>query len=161
VGGPAGALPEGREAALPVALLALAAAAALLFLVPTPGPARAAVELLFVTLGPGIALVRLVRLESLLAELMLGIALSLVLAGLVSGTFLYLGAWSPGAILGVLVTVAAGGAAIDLLVLVRARRTGPEPAAMLPSAIEARLAGTPPAAPRAQRDRAGSRDGVR
>ncbi len=56
---------------------------------------RPFVVLPFLLLGPGIAWVRLLRLESPLAELTLALAVSLVLATAVAAGMLYAGAWSP------------------------------------------------------------------
>jgi hypothetical protein len=132
----AGAWPRSRDGAWAAAIVAISAAAVVLSVIPGTGIARAVAVLLFVTLCPGISLVRLVRLENPLAELALGIGLSLALAGIVSGAFLYANAWSPEAILGLLVAIAMGGVAIDLLLHVR---PGSEPARSPSGAIEARL----------------------
>jgi uncharacterized membrane protein len=73
---------------------------------------RVAVAVWFVLVCPGIAVVRLLRLDDAAAELALGVAVSIALAVAVGATTLYAGHWSPGVTLAVLVaiTVAAAGA---------------------------------------------------
>ncbi len=56
---------------------------------------RAFVVLPFLLIGPGMAWIRLLELDSGLAELTLAVALSAVLATAVAGGMLYAGAWSP------------------------------------------------------------------
>jgi hypothetical protein len=59
-------------------------------------PLRAAAILLVALTCPGYAVVRLLRLADPVAELGLGIATSVAIAGLIAGLQLYFGLWSPG-----------------------------------------------------------------
>jgi hypothetical protein len=94
----------------PTAVLAVAAAAEIAVLSsPRDALGRAAV-LLFLLVGPGAALVPLLRLDDGMGELLLMVALSVVLDLLVATTLVLTRAWSPTAAMGVLLTVAAGGA---------------------------------------------------
>jgi hypothetical protein len=56
---------------------------------------RPGVVLAFLLVAPGMSLIRLLRMEDGLAELTLAVALSIALAGIVPGTMLYAGTWSP------------------------------------------------------------------
>jgi len=60
------------------------------------------------------AIIRLLQLEDVLAELTLAVALSIALGTLVAGTMLYVGLWSPGWALGILLGVSVIGAACQL-----------------------------------------------
>lgn len=74
---------------------------------------RPFVVLPFLLLCPGLAWVKLLRLESRLAELTLAVALSLVLATAVAAGTLYAGAWSPRLSLAVLLTLTLLAVALD------------------------------------------------
>jgi hypothetical protein len=74
-------------------------------------PVRVLVVLWFVLICPGMAVVRLLRLADPVAELALAVAVSITLAGLVSGVALYAGLWSPDVSLVVLVAVTAAASA--------------------------------------------------
>jgi hypothetical protein len=64
-------------------------------------PLRPALVLPFLVLAPGMALVRLLRIPDPIAVIMLAIAISLALGGVVAGTMVYTGTWSPvGGLLG-------------------------------------------------------------
>jgi uncharacterized membrane protein len=64
-------------------------------------PLRPALVLLFLVLAPGMALVRLLGIPDPIAVIMLAIAISLALGGVVAGTMVYTGTWSPvGGLLG-------------------------------------------------------------
>jgi hypothetical protein len=76
------------------------------------GRVRAGVALFFVLVCPGLALARLLHLSSVLAEVTLAIGLSVALAGLTAGAFLYANAWSPDGTLAVLVAVTLAGLGI-------------------------------------------------
>ena len=67
---------------------------------------RAAVTLAFMAAGPGMALMGLLRLDDLLLELSLALALSLVLETIIAMAMLLLNRWVPSAGLGVLEVVA-------------------------------------------------------
>jgi hypothetical protein len=94
-----------------VAAFALAAVAA--SSAGAPAPVRAPLVLAFVLLGPGMAYIPLLGLGDLLAELTLGLAVSLALDLAVAATMLYAGAWSPRTSLFVLGVVALGGVALQ------------------------------------------------
>jgi hypothetical protein len=85
-----------------------------------PPPLRPALTTWFVVICPGMAIVRLLALPSLLIEVTLAIAVSLALAGLFASALVYAGAWSPALVLELLVVTAVGA-----LVLGLARRRGP------------------------------------
>jgi len=65
-------------------------------------PVRATVTLAFMAVGPGMALMGLLRLDDLLLELSLALALSLVLETIVAMAMLLLNHWVPAAGLAVL-----------------------------------------------------------
>jgi hypothetical protein len=98
----------------PLGVALLTSVASMLVLVDFHSPVRSALVAAFVFLCPGLALVRLLRLEEPLFELTLGIALSLALAGLVSVALLYAHAWSPGKGLAILAAIALGGSWFEL-----------------------------------------------
>jgi hypothetical protein len=94
-------------------------AVALVSLVGAPEVVRAPITLWFIAICPGMAVVRLLRLDEPLAEVMLAFALSLALAGLIPAIFLYLGAWSPAWSLTLLVAIAVTGLALDPVLVPR------------------------------------------
>lgn len=98
----------------PKLLLISGAAAAVLAFGGVHSGVRLPVVLWFLLVCPGTALVRLLDLEDLLAELAVGIALSAALAIIVSGAMLYAGAWSPNATLAVLLGITIFGAMVDM-----------------------------------------------
>jgi hypothetical protein len=75
---------------------------------------RAALVLPFLLVCPGMALVRLLRIDDGVAELMLAVALSFALNAIVPGTMLYAGAWSPQVGLLVLIAITLGATLVDL-----------------------------------------------
>jgi hypothetical protein len=77
-----------------------------------PDVVRAPITVWFIAFCPGMAVVRLLRIDDAVAEVMLAFAVSFALAGLVPGVFLYLGAWSPGWSLAVLVAITVAGLAL-------------------------------------------------
>jgi uncharacterized membrane protein len=79
--------------------------AGLLALSGVQSPVRVLVVLWFVLVCPGIALVRLLRLEDPFAELTLAVAVSITLALVLSGVGLYAGLWSPTVTLCVLIAI--------------------------------------------------------
>lgn len=91
----------GSLAVIIVTTLATASLAA----VDAPGPIRPAVTVLFALTCPGLSLVRLLQLRDPLAELALGVATSVALAGLIGGVLLYSGMWSPLGGLAILVAI--------------------------------------------------------
>jgi hypothetical protein len=96
----------------PIVAAAALAAAAVAF-AGAPEPLRAPVVLAFLALGPGMAFVPLLGLRDPVAELTLGLGVSLALDLVVAATMLYAGAWSPPASLAVLAGLALGGAALQ------------------------------------------------
>jgi hypothetical protein len=98
----------------PVVVAFLTVVVSILVLVDVQSPARSGLVAAFLFLCPGLALVRLLRLEEPLLELTLAIAFSLALAGLVSLTLLYAHLWSPGAGLAILVAITIGGSGLEL-----------------------------------------------
>ena len=78
-----------------------------------PGAIRAPVVLWFVLVCPGMALIRLVRLGSVAAELTLAVALSIALAVLVPSALLYADAWSPPLGLAILMALTTAATAAD------------------------------------------------
>ena len=101
--------------------------------VPSLGPVRAAVTLAFMAAGPGMALMGLLRLDDLLLELSLALALSLVLETIVALAMLLLKRWVPSAGLIVLEVVAVIGALAQANQVTRLKqRARDEPAATVP-----------------------------
>jgi len=83
---------------------------------------RAPVTLTFLFVCPGFALVRLLALPDIVAQLSLAIALSLALDVLIPSILLYAGAWSPSAALYTLVGLTAAVGASDLAFKLRRLR---------------------------------------
>ena len=78
------------------ALLLASGLIAVLALLPhVPVPVRAVLIVGFALVSPGLAWVRLVHIEDRLAELTLGVALSIAIGTLVASLQAYAGAWSP------------------------------------------------------------------
>jgi hypothetical protein len=74
----------------------LSAGAAALFTFVFPGTAaRPFVDMWFLFVCPGMAVVRLFRLNNAVAEWMLAVALSFALDAIVAGSLLYANRWSP------------------------------------------------------------------
>jgi hypothetical protein len=96
----------------PIVAAAALAAAAVAF-AGAPLALRAPVVLAFLTLGPGMAFVPLLGLRDPLAELTIGLGVSLSLDLAVAATMLYAGAWSPPASLAVLAGISLSGAALQ------------------------------------------------
>lgn len=68
----------------------------------------------FLLLCPGMAVVRAIGVGDPWAQLSLGLGLSVAIDTLVSGVVAFAGAWSPSAILLILVAVSLSGAALEL-----------------------------------------------
>lgn len=105
--------PAGWSRSWPVVVLASTIAVAVVSLLGAPEIVRGPITVWFIAFCPGMAVVRLLRLDDPIAEVMLAFALSLALAGLVPSVFLYLDAWSAGWSLAVLVAITAVGLALD------------------------------------------------
>jgi hypothetical protein len=98
-----------RDRRLPAVVIALALAAGLVTL-GAPAPLRPAVVLVFLAVGPGLALVGLLGLDDPLEELLLIVGTSLVLDLLVAEALVLAGAWSVEACIPALMAIAIGGA---------------------------------------------------
>jgi hypothetical protein len=96
-------------------ILAGASSTALLAVTDASGPLRALITVGFLVVCPGMSLTRLIDLRDALAEMAVAIAMSVALTGLVGGTLLYFGLWSPGAGSAILIAIALGGLAANTL----------------------------------------------
>lgn len=76
-------------------MIGLAGASLVFVLFDLQYPARPAVVLAFATLCPGMALVRLLRLDRAWIELFLAIVVSLAFAAVVATVLIYGGSWNP------------------------------------------------------------------
>jgi hypothetical protein len=99
-----------RDRRLPVLAIGLAVAAGAVTLWEAPEPWRPAVVLVFLAIGPGMALVGLLGLDDPLEEVLLVVGASLVLDLLVAEALVLSSAWSAEACTQLLMTVAIGGA---------------------------------------------------
>jgi len=113
------ALPTAWSRSWAVIVLASTAAVALVSLIGAPDIVRGPITVWFIVICPGMAVVRLLRLDEPVADLMLALALSLALAGVIPAVLLYLGVWSPAWSLTILVAVAASGLALDPVLVPR------------------------------------------
>ena len=86
---------------------------------------RTLVVVAFLLIAPGMAVVRAIGVGDLWAQLSLGLGLSVAIDSLVAGLLALAGAWSPTAILAILVGVSLAGAALELRRL--GRRGAPAP----------------------------------
>jgi len=94
-----------RDRIWPYLISILAAISAVLVVLDLPIPPRAILVLAFATVCPGMALIRLLRLEEPLMELLLAIVVSLGLAGVVAIATVYAGAWNAQIVLLALVEI--------------------------------------------------------
>lgn len=108
----------------PPVALGSAALACVLVAVDRGSVVRAVAVLWFVLVCPGLAVVRLARLDDQLAEASLAVAASLAIAGTVSGALMYARWWSPLRVLAALVAITVVGVAAEVRAL-----AGPEGAA--------------------------------
>lgn len=83
-----------RDRVWPYLISALAAASVVLVLLDLSIPLRPVLVLAFATVCPGMALVRLLRLDEPLPEFLLAVVVSLCLSALVATASVYLGAWN-------------------------------------------------------------------
>jgi hypothetical protein len=95
------------------AVLLLAGGAASGYYLNLATEVRAPLVLLFLAVGPGLALVPLLGITRGLSTATLTIAVSLSLAALTSGILLYSERWDPGLGFGALLAIALGGAALQ------------------------------------------------
>jgi len=98
---------------VPAAAALIAVAATVLVFLDVDSPLRVALVAIFLLVCPGLALVRLLRLDDPLLELTLAVAFSLALAGLVAVALLYADLWSPGAGLVILVVITLVGTLLE------------------------------------------------
>ena len=77
-------------------------------------PVRVAATVWFVLVCPGIAVVRLLRLDDAVAELALAVAVSIALAAAAGGIPLYAGLWSTFTALAILISITIAAAAAPL-----------------------------------------------
>jgi hypothetical protein len=112
--------------ALSALVLVLGLASLLLVALDVASPVRAPITLAFSLLGPGWAIVQPLRLQDPLQELVLSVAVSMALVGLVAGASVYLDRWSPGLVLAILVVITGVALSANPLRLL-AGRTEPQP----------------------------------
>lgn len=103
-----------RRALGPIGIIVVAVAATLLVFAAPGSTARPYVVLVFALVCPGMAVVRLFRIDEPLLELAVAIALSIGVELLLSTAMLYLGLWSPETLFVALVCVAIGCAAVEV-----------------------------------------------
>ena len=113
------ALPTVWSRSWAVIVLVSTAAVVLVSLVGAPDIVRGPITVWFIVICPGMAIIRLLRLDEPVADIMLALALSLALAGVIPAVFLYLGAWSPAWSLTILVAVTVTGLALDPVLVPR------------------------------------------
>lgn len=89
----------------PLIIMVSAGAAALCTYVLPGSAVRPFVDMWFLFVCPGMALVRLFRLNNTMSEWMLALALSFALDGIVAGLLLYANHWSPTTVLFILLNV--------------------------------------------------------
>jgi hypothetical protein len=102
------------RSAWPPILIASALLAGVLVFADVNGTVRLLAVLWFLLVCPGVAIVRLLDLEDLLAEVTVGVGLSAALAIVVSGVMLYAHAWSPEATLAILLGITIVAALADM-----------------------------------------------
>jgi hypothetical protein len=90
---------------LPTLLASSTIAAVLCTTIGVPTVVRAPIVVGFIAAGPGLALVRVMKLGGLPAVAMLSVGLSLALAGIVGTAQVYAGLWSPIALLAILASL--------------------------------------------------------
>ena len=106
----------------PTFILCCAASAVLVVLVPivTATPlasiVRPIVVTIFLTICPGMSVVRFFRLDDAVGELVFAITLSLAIGSFIAGIILYVGKWSPVNVLYMLLGICLLGASLQLLI---------------------------------------------
>jgi hypothetical protein len=103
-----------REWLWPTAIIIWAAGASFFVFGGIESPLRSLVVPSFLFVCPGMAFVRLLKIEEPVAELTLAVALSLALDALVAGTMLYAGMWSPRWGFVLLICASAAGAVLQI-----------------------------------------------
>ena len=112
-------LPSPWSRAWAVVILASVISVVVVTAIELPAPIRAPVVIWFIAICPGMALVRLLRLDQPAVEVMLAIALSVAIGGLVPAALLYAGRWSPPWTLAILIAITIGGLAADPILVPR------------------------------------------
>jgi len=108
----------------PAIIILSTVAAGLVTFVVIDTAVRPFIVLWFLFVCPGMALVRFFRLEELVVEWILALALSFAVDAIVAGVLLYAGRWSPTATLEILMGISLGGAILQIgLAPLRRRRT--------------------------------------
>jgi predicted nucleotidyltransferase len=98
----------------PAIIILSTIAAGLATFVITDTAVRPFIVLWFLFVCPGIALVRFFRLEELVVEWILALALSFAIDAIVAGALLYAGRWSPTTIIAILMGISLGGALLQI-----------------------------------------------
>jgi predicted nucleotidyltransferase len=98
----------------PAIIILSTVAAGLVAFVLTDTAVRPFIILWFLFVCPGMALVRFFRLEDLVVEWILALALSFAVDAIAAGALLYAGSWSPTTILGILMGISLGGAILQI-----------------------------------------------
>jgi hypothetical protein len=98
----------------PAIIVLSTVATGLVTFVITETAVRPFIVLWFLFVCPGMALVRFFRLEELVVEWILALALSFAVDAIVAGILLYAGRWSPTATLGILMGISLGGATLQI-----------------------------------------------
>jgi hypothetical protein len=101
----------------PVIIIFSAIATALFTFMFPETPLHPIVVMWFLFICPGMMLVRFLRLNELVVEWVLALALSLALDAIVSGIVLYTAKWSPVAILDIIIGLSLAGAITQLTIL--------------------------------------------
>lgn len=104
-----------RDRIWPYLISALAAISVVLVILDLSVPLRAPLVLAFATICPGMALVRLLRLDEPWPELLLAIVVSLAVAGVMATISVYLGAWNARLVLLAIVEVTLVAVLADLV----------------------------------------------
>jgi hypothetical protein len=103
-----------RDIGITVVIAAAALSTGLLFVVDADARVRAIVAIAFLIIGPGLALVRLLRFGDPLIEMTLAVAVSLALETVIATALLTNGRWSPGAALTIVILVTMAGIILQI-----------------------------------------------
>ena len=99
---------------LPALVLSAGVATALLVAAGSTSPLRAVVAIAFLLVGPGLALVRPLRLSDRGIELTLAVVVSLALEAVIATLLLAWDWWSPGRALGIVLAATGVGVILDV-----------------------------------------------
>ena len=114
-----------RTVGWPLVITTASIVTLLAFAANTGSPVRVAVTFVFFLICPGAAFVRLLRLDDLLTDLTLSVALSIVLGTLVAEALVYLQAWSTERGLLALIGLCLTGVALQVIQAFRRRPQAP------------------------------------